>query len=128
MTRTIFALLLTTMLLALTASTDFAGPAVATKGGSLCMLVGPDSDDLFVDLNATVTQVETNNKKGTSKITCTGNLPDPSDAPKKAQKYTPANSFPGCTVNGVPTTDFQAVVKPSGKAHLVCIVHAAPAL
>ena len=128
MTRTIFALLLTTMV---TASTAFAGPAVVTKGGpgtgdQACALTGPGPFKYFVDEDAKVTQVETNNNKGTSKVTCTGNLPDPSLAPKKAQVYTPENSFRGCTVNGVETTDYHAVVTPSGKAHLVCILHSAP--
>lgn len=85
----------------------------------------PGEAGVFVDTNT-----------GVLNLACHGQLPEDGSVPSVADVQAVLGAGPGalvltvqnvpngvCNVGGVLTTDFQEVVTPTGRVHLVCKVH-----
>lgn len=133
MRRTIFTLLLTTIVLGLTASTAFAQNfAIVNKTPEddlqclmLCGGTGPGNFDTFNFTNAKVREILTQQGDGTLIITCKVDVPVscvggefPTSAFQVTDADVPASS---CTIGGQPADRFTAVLSPTGQSTLQCV-------
>lgn len=138
MTRTILALLLTTMMLGFTASAAFAqnfaivnkdpgNPALECR--MLCGGTGPGDAQIATFFDANVREVLTQQGNGTLVLTCKMDVPDGLCGPfaKKAFQVTDADGAT-CTIDSdqsdIPATQADkvtAVLSPTGKSTLRCV-------
>ena len=100
------------------------GPAVVIKDG-WCNVPGVlDKDgNLIRFLTNNTHQVYANNtddKNGNSKITCHATLPAGQVPPKKALHWDFSNTGIPCSTGWGITTDWKAIVTPSGNVKLTC--------